>query len=63
MKTSQIDNFTTEKANLQVDVPKQLKRDVKALGAKQGKSLSEIVTEILQSALEQQSKQHAGAGQ
>lgn len=49
----------SEKANLQVDVPKQLKRDVKALAAKQGKSLAEIVTEILQSAMEQQPKQTA----
>jgi hypothetical protein len=46
-------------ADLYVAIPLQLKRDVHALGVKQGKSLAEIVTDLLKSALEQQPKQTA----
>jgi D-arabinose 5-phosphate isomerase GutQ len=58
MTKSQIDNLT-DKADLQVSIPKQLKREVKAIAARQDKTIGQVVAELLAVAIAQQPKQTA----
>jgi D-arabinose 5-phosphate isomerase GutQ len=58
MTKSQIDNLT-DKADLQVSIPKQIKREVKAIAARQDKTIGQVVAELLAAAIAQQSKQTA----
>lgn len=62
MTKSQIDKLN-DKADLQVSIPKDIKREVKAIAARQDKKIADVVAELLAFALEKQPRQSAGVGQ